>query len=394
MPLNETVKKIKGYVCIRVEGYFVERFINLMMNSCIDIWDIRQENVGVITAKIYAREFSKIKSIARKSKCKVKIENKNGVPFVLNKYRHRKIFAALIAIVSTVITVLNLFVWEVDVVGDFTIPIEEIRADLENENIKVGVLKKNINAEIAKINMCLKRNDIAWIGIAIKGNKAIVEIIEKGKEENDYVNIHPGNIISDKEGVVDKIYVAQGTALVSKGDVIEKGQILISGEMKSEFSETRLVAADGEVTLKTWYTEKYKVPYEKEIISKTGNVDRDIILNIFNCKINLLNNGKNFEKYYTIISCNKFSIFGKIDFPIEVITRQYDEISIEKLTYTKVQAKQMAIELAKESAMKKIPKDAKIVDEKVNLIENKDGIEAEILIQCEEKTGIYKRIGG
>lgn len=394
MSLNETVKKIKGYVCIKVEGYFVERFINLMMNGGIDIWDIRQENVGVITAKIYAREFSKIKSIARKSKCKVKIENKNGVPFVLNKYRHRKIFAALIAIVSTVITVLNLFIWEVEILGDFTIPIEEIRADLESENIKVGVLKKNIDSETAKINMCLKRNDIAWIGVSIRGNKAVIEIIEKDKEENDYVNIYPGNIISDKEGVVDKIYVAQGSALVNKGDVIEKGQILISGEVKSEFAETRLVAADGEVTLKTWYTEKYKVPYKKEIISKTGNVDRDIILNIFNCKINLLNNGTNFEKYDTIISCNKFSIFGRIDFPIEVITKQYDEISIENLTYTKLQAKQMAIELVKESVMKKVPKDAKIIDEEVNLIENKDGIEAEILIQCEEKTGIYKRIGG
>ncbi|MBR4110460.1 MAG: sporulation protein YqfD [Clostridia bacterium] len=394
MPLKETVKNIKGYVCIKVEGYFVERFLNLMMNSGIDIWDIRQENVGVITAKIYAREFSKIKSISRKSKCKVRIENKKGVPFVLNKYRHRKIFAALIAIISTVITVLNLFVWKVEVIGDFTIPIEEIRSDLEEENIKVGVLKKNINSETAKINMTLKRNDIAWIGVSIKGNKAIVEIIEKVKDGKDYVNTYPGNVISDKEGIVEKIYVAQGTALVRKGEIVEKGQILISGEMKSDFSETRLVPADGEVTLKTWYTEKYKVPYEKEIISKTGNKDRDVTLKLFNCKINLLNNGTNFEKYDTIISCNRFSIFGRIDFPIEITTRQYEEISIEKLTYTKLQAKQLAIKLAKESAMRKVPKDAKIVDEKVNLIENKDGIEAEILIQCEEKTGIYKRIGG
>jgi similar to stage IV sporulation protein len=83
----------------------------------------------------------------------------------------------LIAIISTVITVLNLFVWKVEVIGDFTIPIEEIRSDLEEENIKVGVLKKNINSETAKINMTLKRNDIAWIGVSIKGNKAIVEII-------------------------------------------------------------------------------------------------------------------------------------------------------------------------------------------------------------------------
>lgn len=394
MPLKETVKNIKGYVCIKVEGYFVERFINLIMNNGIEIWDIRQEMVGVITAKIYAREFSKIKSIAKKSKCKVKIENKKGVPFVLNKYRHRKIFAALIAIVSTVITILNLFIWKVEIIGDFTIPIEEIRADLENENIKVGVLKKNIKPEIIKINMDLKRNDIAWMGISIKGNKAIVEIIEKAKNEEDYVNIYPGNIVSDKEGIVEKIYVAQGTALVSKGDVIEKNQILISGEMKSEFSETRLVPADGEITLKTWYTEKYKVPYQKEMVSKTGNVDKDIMVNIFNCKINLLNNGTNFEKYDTITLCNKFSILGRFDFPIEVTTKQYEEVVIEEITYTKLQAKQMAIKLAKESIMKKVPKEAKIIDEKVNLIENEDGIEAEILIQCEEKTGIYKRIGG
>ena len=394
MSLNSIVKKIKGYITIRVEGYFVERFINLIMHNSIQIWDITQENVGIVTAKIYAKDFLKIKNISRKSKCKIRIENKNGVPFLFNRYRHRKIFAALIAIASTAITVFNLFIWNVEVIGDFSFPIEQVIEDLASENIKVGVLKKNINPEKIKLNMTLKRNDIAWIGISIKGNKAIVEIIGKEAKANDYANNGTGNVISDREGVVEKIYVAQGTAMVKKGDVIEKGQILISGEVKSEFADTRFVGADGEVTLKTWYTEKYNVPYVKDVISKTGNKEADYIIKIFDYKINLLNNGTNFEKYDTIISNNKFSIFGKIYCPIELTTHLYEEVSVEKITYTKEQAKKIAIDLAKKSVNKKIPNDAKIIDEKVSITEKKDGIEAEILIQCEEKTGIYKRIGG
>lgn len=394
MSQNNVVKRIKGYITIRVEGYFVERFINLIMLNSIQIWDIRQENVGIITAKIYAKDFLKIKNISRKAKCKVKIENKNGIPFLLNRYRHRKIFAALIAIVSTAITVFNLFIWNVEVIGDFSFPIEQIIEDLAKENIKVGVLKKNINPEKIKLNMTLKRNDIAWIGISIKGNKAIVEIIGKEEKVDDYVNVEPGNIVSDKEGVVEKIYVAQGTAVVKKGDVIEKNQILISGEVKSEFADTRFVGAEGEIILKTWYSEKYNVPYVREIVSKTGNKEADYRIKIFNYKINLLNNGTNFEKYDTIISNNQFSIFGKIYCPIELTTHLYEEVSVEKITYTKEQAKQKAIELVKEGVNKKIPDDAKIMDEKITITEKKDGIEAEILMQCEEKTGIYKRIGG
>ncbi len=142
MSLKNFMKNIKGYVLIRVEGYFIERFINLIMNNDIEIWDIVQENVGVITAKIYARDFRRVKNICKTAKCKVKIANKSGVPFTLQKYRHRKLFALLIAIVSTTITILNLFVWKVEIIGDFTFSIEEIRKDLEEEKIKVRSFKK------------------------------------------------------------------------------------------------------------------------------------------------------------------------------------------------------------------------------------------------------------
>ncbi len=221
-----------------------------------------------------------------------------------------------------------------------------------------------------------------------------MEIIGKEEKANDYVNTEPGDIVSDKEGVVSKVYVAQGVAKVKKGDIVLKGDILISGEVTSEHADTRYVPSNGEIILKTWYVEKYKVPYNKLIISKSGNKEKSYAFDIFNYKINLLNKDTNFEKYDTITSSNNFSLFGKFELPIKVTTQTYEEVVIDNITYTKKQAEDMAKECVKKSVLEKIPSDATIVNEKINIIENDEDIEAEIIVECEEKAGVYKRSGG
>ena len=297
MSLYKSVKKMKGIIKISVEGFFVERFINLCLYEKVEIWDIERVNDGVIYVKIYPYSYEKVNDIATKTKCKLEIIEKNGVPFVIKRYRHRKIFAILTAAVVTVITITNLFVWQVDIIGEFSIPIEEIKELLNEENIKVGVLKKDIDIDACKLNISLKRDDIAWLGISIKGTKVTVEIVEKTLAEEDKYQGTVGNIISDKEGIVEKIYVAEGTAMVKKGEIVDKGSLLISGLVNSELSESRYVRASGEVTLRTTYIEKTKIPFEKDLVTKTGQVKKYYKLKINNYVINLGNKVTNFEKY-------------------------------------------------------------------------------------------------
>ena len=56
----------------------------------------------------------------------------------------------------------------------------------------------------------------------IKGTNIIVEIVEADKkpdiiDENEYCNI-----VSNKEGIITKINVQNGTALVKVGDIVTK----------------------------------------------------------------------------------------------------------------------------------------------------------------------------
>ena len=338
MSLYKKVKKIKGIMKISVEGFFIERFINLCLKEGIEIWDAERINEGIVNVKFFYTNYEKICEIANITRCKIEVLEKNGAPFLINKYKHRKIFAALIAIISMLITIINMFVWQVEIKGDFSIPIEEVKQFLEEENIKVGVLKRSIDIDAAKLDITLKRKDVSWIGINLNGNKIVVEIVPKELAEVDIYEATIGNIISDKSGIVEKIYVAEGTAMVKKGELIEKGTVLISGMVTngvntkagilgdtSFMTESRMVRAQGDVTLKTTYVEKTKIPYEKDIVSKTGNVEKSYKLKINNYPINLLNKVTNFEKYDTITTEKTFSLFGIFKTPITLVEESFEE---------------------------------------------------------------------
>lgn len=394
MSLYKSVKKMKGIIKISVEGFFVERFINLCLYEKVEIWDIERVNDGVIYVKIYPYSYEKVNDIATKTKCKLEIIEKNGVPFVIKRYRHRKIFAILTAAVVTAITITNLFVWQVDIIGEFSIPIEEIKELLNEENIKVGVLKKDIDIDACKLNISLKRDDIAWLGISIKGTKVTVEIVEKTLAEEDKYQGTVGNIISDKEGIVEKIYVAEGTAMVKKGEIVDKESLLISGLVNSELSESRYVRASGEVTLRTTYIEKTKIPFEKDLVTKTGQVKKYYKLKINNYVINLGNKVTNFEKYDTISQEKVFSLFGKIKTPLSLVEETFEEIKVERLKYTMKQAEDLAIISNNEKLKEIIPKEAERVNYFNKVRQNDEYLEVETVVQCIETAGTYEKIEG
>ena len=103
MYIGILLRLILGYVRIEVEGYYIERFINICRNKKILIWNLKREKGVRLYLNIGIGDFKKLTEIARKTKCKIKIQNKRGIPFILNKYKKRKIFAIFLIIISVCI---------------------------------------------------------------------------------------------------------------------------------------------------------------------------------------------------------------------------------------------------------------------------------------------------
>ncbi len=213
---------ILGYATISVEGYFIERFINICISKNILLWNMKRKKSSFLFTNIAIKDFKKIRQIAKTTKCHVKIEKKKGLPFILHKYKKRKIFVGLLIAITLIIFGLSNFVWNIEITGENSISKEELLNELNGYGLKTGILKTKVNTKDIINNIRLNRDDIAWVGMKIKGTNIIVEVVEADKKpdivnENEYCNI-----ISDKEGVITKINVQNGTALVKVGDIVTK----------------------------------------------------------------------------------------------------------------------------------------------------------------------------
>ena len=152
-----------GYVRIQVEGYYVERFINICINRKIFIWNLKREKGVKLFLNIGINDFKKISKIAKKSNCKIKIVRKRGIPFLLYRYKKRKIFVVFLLVISLLIFISSRYIWNIEVSVEDNLTVENIENDLEKLGLKQGVLKKTIDSNRIINDLRLNRNDIAWV---------------------------------------------------------------------------------------------------------------------------------------------------------------------------------------------------------------------------------------
>ncbi len=383
---------ILGYLRISVEGYYIERFINLCNNKKIIIWNIKKDKNVKIYFNVSIKDFRKVAKIAKKFKCKLKIERKKGIPFLLNKYRKRKIFAILLIVVVTIIIASSNFVWNIEIKEEKGENLEKIYEDVKEAGLSIGMLKNKIDRKEIINKVCLKRDDIAWMGIEIKGTNVLISIVKSDKKpeiinQNEYCSI-----VAEKEGIITKINPQNGTANVKVGDVVKKGTPLINGWIEGKYTGIRYVHSRGEIEAKVWHTKSIKIPYNTTEKRETGNIQKLYSIKFNKFEINLQKRVSKFKIYGTIETENKFKLFSNFYLPISVKKTVLKEEVEEEKIYSKEQAKNLGIQQLEEELQKEIEDATKIVNKNINTYEHENDIEIYLTYEVLEKIGTKERI--
>ena len=391
MYLKVLLSYFLGYVNISVEGYYIERFINICISKGILLWGIKREKSTYLKTNISINDFKKIKTIAKKTKCKIMLNNKKGFPFLLHKYRERKIFLASLIIIALLIYVTSRFVWNIEIEGNENIQTTEIMEQINELGLKIGKSKSKIdqNEIIRKIR--LQRNDIAWMGINISGTNAIVKIVENTQKPDIIDKKDFCNIVSNKVGVITKINAKNGTALVKVGDLVKEGTILVGGWMEGKYTGKRYVHSDAEIEARVWYSKKDSETYIQEENIKTGNFEKRYIVKINNFKINLNKSLPNFEKYDTINESKKLKLFSNFYLPIELEIFEYQEVNTIKREYTNQELKEKIISKLENELNDEIGS-KNIENIQINEKDIDGGLEIEVIYEVIEKIGINQKI--
>lgn len=383
---------ILGFLRVSIEGYYIERFINICKNKKITIWNLKRNGNISLILNVRINEFRKVCKIAKKTGCKVKIKNKRGLPFLLNRYKKRKVFIILLLVVILLIGLSSAFVWNVDISIEDNEELANIREDIENAGLRSGVLKNKIDTKEIINKIRLEREDVAWMGIELKGTNAIVKLVKADKapeivDESEYCNI-----ISNKTGIITKISAQEGTAAVKVGDTIKEGDVLINGWMEGKFTGVRYVHAKGEIEAKVWYTKSKKIPYNLTETQETGNEENKYRIKFGNFEINFPKKYSKFKIYDTIETENKIRLFSDFYLPISIVKTTYKEQEEIQKAYTVEDAKNLGIKELEEELEKEIENKDNIVNKNINTYEQEDGALVYVTYEVLENIGTNEKI--
>lgn len=388
---------LRGYVIIIVEGYFIEKFINICTHRQILLWDVVVQKEQLVTMKLSIKGFKLLRPIARKTRCRVRIINKIGMPFVFNRYRRRKAFYAGAVIFAALMYAMTSFIWSVEITGNRKLETSQLESALARNGIKTGILKYRINTDGAVAGMMLDMRDISWISIIVKGTKVKVDLRERIEIPAIVPKNIPCDVIAMKDGFIKQVIATEGAEAVGEGDTVRKGQVLISGNipLKGEDKKFRQVHAMGTVTARTWYEEQAPVKITEVKRLKTGKAVHDYALVLFSWKLDLFHVKNKYQDYSTKEVRKKLSIGEDIVFPIEWVTVSWYEEFFVTAAIDEENARAAAVDEAYNKVLEQLPEGAKVIKRNVKFIQSEsEGLVAKVTLECLEDIGTSKRIGG
>ena len=351
----------KGYISFKAEGGFIERFLNLIAQNNVSVWNIKKYE-NYICGNVAYNQFGTLCQLGKKcGVCVTKHEEVGSVKYI-NKYKKRIGFVVGILIFWFCLMISSIFIWEITIDGNEKVSTEILIEYLNDMGIKKGRLSKFIDTKRIEDEIKINIDDIDWIGINVQGSTVAVKVKETVNPP-EIISKEPSNVIATKDGIVKYVETYSGIPIVEEGSVVKKGDVLVSGIISDERNHTYLKNSRCKVIAQTTEEQIFTKQFVQDIYVQSNDTINNKYINFFGKEIPLLSNEKIEQSGYKREFKDNLFI-GKVKLPIKVTVKQFVPFKKEKIKISEqkarelVQMEMMKYELEKGKDIAIIKKDA------------------------------------
>lgn len=342
-PLGNNVK-------IKIDAKGFDSFVSECKREAILLYDIVHED-NAYSCKMSFKDFRRIRRVVLISGAKVKILKKSGLGYFIRKRKKRYGFYLGGWIALIILIYLTSCIWVVDVVGNEMTSKNKILDVLDSKGIGIGKIRYGKNISDIKNASLIELDSLSWLWVTIDGTRAIIEVREKGSNEEFKNSDIPCNLVATYPGLIEDMRVRKGQKVVARKDSVAEGDLLVSGICATKYHGNRYVHSYGEIIARTWRTQSGEFSFNTQVKHITGNKEKKRRINVFGKDINLYLNKKcNFDNYIKSSSSFRTKIFGNIYLPLSFTTDEFCEIIVENV----VLPEEEVIGLAVDSLTQKI----------------------------------------
>jgi len=389
--LLNTWQYAKGYVRIKITGFGLERFMNMAAFRGVYLWDVQRTPEGV-ELNVTIKGFKMLKGCAKKTKCRTKIIQKNGLPFLLHRYRKRKLLMGGVAFFVLGLFILSSFVWRIEIEGNETTAHDTIMVFLEEQGLRIGAPKFRLSDRSLEQSLLTNFAQISWADVHTRGTRTVVRLAEALPPQEVINRQTPTHVVATAEGLVTNVITWSGAPMVKQGDVVREGEMLISGilELEPDMPGTPLVYvhAYAEVWARRYHPIEFIVPliYQEKVFTGQTATSRTLQL-LFpgNISINLPGGGNTFASYDRITTHHQPGVSANYPMPFVLAVTHYSEFAWEPRTRTVEEAKDLAERMITGRIFREFDFAIDIVDRRVDFHETADALQVRALIVTHER---------
>ncbi len=347
--MERLFRYLGGYLLVELSGYSPERLLNLCSYHQIDLWELVCVE-GKYRFYVRAGDFKQMVGFVRKSKSRLVVLQKHGLPFFLRRHRRRKLFAAGIGLCLFLLYLLSLRIWDIDFDGNSYFTDELLLDTLSEQGYIAGMEKSVIVCDDLEMMLRETYPEITWVSAQIRGTRLLIQIRENtGLLAVEPVDETPCDLVAACDGVIREIVTRSGTPLVAAGDTVEQGQVLVSGVVElyndsKEKTGEHLVKADATIlaAVQTQYEDRFSLEHPVKL--HTGRKRYRLHVWIFEQKLSLDGNIWGFEVYDTTSEQGQLIVGEDFSLPVRWQVDALEEYVAGTALYAEAEAKALAEE--------------------------------------------------
>jgi similar to stage IV sporulation protein len=344
-----------GYVYVAVDRDPELSVLTHLTQAKVPVWNVRSHDDGSYTLCLPLSAVAGTLRAARARRVKLRVAGRRGLPFVVRAAGKRKsfVFGGLMFVVA--LYALSSFVWNVQIVG--TDQPEAVAAELRAMHIHRGSLIYDmLDQDSVQMALLDRLPDIAWVGVHLRGTSVYVQVVPRIPTAVRIV-LKPQNLVARLPAVVDTVLADTGMAVVKPGQFVQPGSVLISGRLE----DNREVAATGSVMGIVWYRSDVALPETLRRDVLTGAVSRHYYLAIAGWRIPIWGFSRPDWRQTLVRTEHTELSIGDRELPLGIETQTVQEARTVMLRRTLPALTQLALQIARDDALKQGEGGARIV---------------------------------
>lgn len=370
--LEQAFHLLSGYVEFEVRGDS-SRFFNVAAKRGFTLWGFEREN-GLPIAKTKPGSYKSLRPVCRRCHVKLRLRKKRGIPFHAARLKKRKGLIAGAVLAMAVYLFFSSFFWGVSVSGTQRVTEKQILESAKKQGVYVGASKLALNPKRASKGILSQLPQLSWASVNTDG--CFLEVVVKeGKEKPEIRDYERwSNMIAVREGRVVQLEAQQGRPEVKLGDIVKKGDLLISGLYQEKVDpygpqpdqplETQ-GPARGSVMAETYREFTVQVSGTKKEMKPTGEEKVCSTLSLFGLRIPLGINAIPQGDFTTWRKTWKVRALGE-ELPLSLERRTYRFLKEEQRSLSKEEMEQAALLKLRRVQRAQIPDGGRVEKEELS----------------------------